>query len=268
MQEDTKLQKRRRPAWTLPLMIEAISLILFITGILVFDISNNLPIVAIVYLGFSGLIFLLSSIESFRLLIGEIKENRLIKGKIKSFKTTANFLYSKFKSEFQVKRRSTIIYLKTHHQIKYSYIDENGISRTKMSYKVYSPKEIMYLKKLKTFDVLVNGKNAVIIEDLNNSTIDNFYNNETSDKIQNNNITSSHAISQDSKKTLPPFANNSTLIFSAICSVLFCFALIGLGIYFICNKKIIDGIVTILCSCTPLYCLYKFVLPKIICDKA
>lgn len=269
MQEKFISKKHRKPSWTLPLMIEAISLILFIAGISLFDVSKNISMGAIVFLGFSGLIFLLCSLESFRLLVGESKENRLIKGKIKGVKTTANFLYSKFKSETQVRTGSTntLRQLNTYYQIKYSYVDENGISRTKMSYKVYSPKEIIYLKSLGSFDILVRGKNAVIIEDLDDSTINNFNNNDNEKNYEKQNKINTFVVSQDSKKTLPPFANNSTLIVSAICSALFCFAIIGLGIYWICNKELMGGIFAILFAFIPLYCLYNFVLPKIICDK-
>lgn len=120
--------------------------------------------------------------EMVRLGLGEKRENKLLNGKVTATRTTATFISSKMKSKTQVNGRT----VRSYHHIKFAYKDEYGAYRTYQTFKLYSPVEVQYLMAKQNFEVLVKGSEAVIVEDLNEYTIQRFFSERRAQGIYDN----------------------------------------------------------------------------------
>lgn len=260
-------KRHSKPSWTIPLIFSLAFLFFFIIGIWAFGSTKDFSTKPLIFLSFAAILFIVCLFATARMCIGETKENNLASGKEQGFKTTANFLRKILKVETRTRVGSKYSpeHISKYYQIKYTYLDENGISRTRTSYTIFSTREVYYLKDLGTFNIVAKGKNAAIIEDLSDETIDNFYHSHTPHTETQQ--TEPSITPQETSKPLPLPAKNNTLIIAAGLSLLLCIAVIGVGIYWLCNKEIIGGSFAIMFTCFPLYCVYKFILPQINCDK-
>lgn len=171
--------KKRRPAWTHLIMFIVVATVLGVAPLLFMDASEFIArngFLGYFYFGFCIFIGGACLIEMVRLYIGERRENRLLRGDESATRTKATFLNSKFKTSTEVNGRVTHSY----HHVRYGYKDEYGNYVTRQSFKLYSPLEVEYLSSLGEFDVLMKGKVAVIVEDLDEQVIANYFNNRRS----------------------------------------------------------------------------------------
>lgn len=246
--------------WVLPLLIAVITSILFIIPMLVIKIPEDIYGNWVVYFSLDGFIFLSCAIKFIELFIGERKENKLIAGAVSSYKTKGEFLY------YKTKISSTNIF--KYYQVKYSYQDQNGVNRRRVSFKTYSTKEIEYLESLGSFEILVNGKNAAIVEDLNETKIDMYFQNLSNNRFKNKTAvsvdTSTH---QHKKPELPISANNKIIVFVVFANLVFCLGIVALGVYSLFTKEFVGGIATILFGSMAIYLISKFFLSTIIFNK-
>lgn len=120
--------------------------------------------------------------EMIRLGMGEGRENRLLSGKVTSTRTTGTFLESKVKSRTEVNGRI----IRSYHHIRFSYKDEYGVYRTYQTHKIYNSKEVHYLRTKCNFDILAHGGVAVIVEDLNEYKMQDFYSKRRAEGIYDN----------------------------------------------------------------------------------
>lgn len=178
------------------------------------------------------------------------KEDKLLNGRVMAYPTTAEFVKATLKSTSSVNGRVT----RAFKNIVFTYVDNTGITRKVKSVKVYTDKEARYLEHLKRFDIVMNGRIAVITQDLT----------DAENKIEDIEESRGEHLSMP----MPPVHDHykgMLLVLGVV--IILGFGLFGYAIYSFTQGIVIGAILELLAGAVVVYSICAMTIPTVLVYK-